>query len=115
LVAIAHPREAAHGRAYAVLGEMRELGPAAGAAHRRIGSLARSLGVDEVIVVGPEDGYAAEISGGAADIATPVDDPAAAADALAGRLRPGDVVLVKASRAADRKSTRLNSSHVSIS
>jgi len=100
LVAIAHPREAAHGRAYAVLGEMRELGPAAAAAHRRIGSLARSLGVDEVIVVGPEDGYAAEISGGAADIATPVDDPAAAVDALSGRLRPGDVVLVKASRAA---------------
>lgn len=100
LVAIAHPHGAVRGRAYAVLGEMRELGPASITAHSQIGTLCRSLGVDEVIVVGPADGYAAGIAEGAGNIASMVDDPAAAADALSGRLRPGDVVLVKASRAA---------------
>lgn len=86
------------GRAYAVLGEMLELGPRGDQAHRDIGKLSRSLHLDEVIVVG--DG-ALPIAEGAGDIATVVPDPMAAVSALAGRLRNGDVVLVKASRQSE--------------
>jgi UDP-N-acetylmuramoyl-tripeptide--D-alanyl-D-alanine ligase len=81
----------AGGRRVAVLGEMRELGPEAAAYHREIGEHARRRGVELVIGVGDlgrEYGPDAE-----------VPDAAAAAEALAERLRPGDAVLVKGSRA----------------
>ncbi|HEX5824219.1 MAG TPA: UDP-N-acetylmuramoyl-tripeptide--D-alanyl-D-alanine ligase [Candidatus Limnocylindrales bacterium] len=88
------------GRRVAVLGEMLELGTEHEAGHRRVGEIAARL-ADRLVVVG--DG-AAEIAAGArsagmkAEAITLVGDPAAARDHLLADLRPGDVVLVKASR-----------------
>ena len=83
------------GRPVAVLGHMAELGPVEEAEHLRIGALAAELGFAEVIVVGHDPG----IARGAGTVATTVDDPAEAPAAVKRRLRPGDTVLVKASRA----------------
>jgi UDP-N-acetylmuramoyl-tripeptide--D-alanyl-D-alanine ligase len=90
-------------RLVAVLGEMRELGDAADEAHRAVGGLAASLGVDLLVVVGEQ---ARQIHHGA--LGTPgwsgqalwAADAASASTAVASAVRPGDVVLVKASRAA---------------
>ncbi len=84
-------------RSWAVLGEMGELGPAAADEHRRIGELTAELGVDRVVVVGPgaQPMHAATREG-----AVHVDDADAAIALLRAQLRPEDVVLVKASRAA---------------
>jgi UDP-N-acetylmuramoyl-tripeptide--D-alanyl-D-alanine ligase len=81
----------ASGRRVAVLGEMRELGPDAGAYHREIGEYARERGVSLVIGVGElASSYEPDQQ---------VADADAAADALAAALRPGDAILVKGSRA----------------
>lgn len=90
-------------RAFAVLGPMSELGDEAPAWHEEAGRLAARAGVAGLIVVGEE---AAPMLAGAK--AQPswrgellgVPDPAGAVAAMRGRLAPGDVVLVKASRAA---------------
>ena len=77
-------------RTWAVLGPMRELGPETAAAHADIARLVKELGVQELVTVdSPEYG-----SG------RPVADAAQATALLAAELAPGDVVLVKASRAA---------------
>jgi UDP-N-acetylmuramoyl-tripeptide--D-alanyl-D-alanine ligase len=88
------------GRAVAVLGPMRELGPASEEAHRVVGERVARHGVEVLVVVGEDaDGIRqGALAAGLAD-AVLVDDPAAAVPALRDRLRPGDVVLVKASRA----------------
>ena len=78
-------------RAIAVLGEMAELGEGAPRFHAEIGDAARELGVDVVVAVGGD--LAAEYGG------TLVPAGADAAALLRELLRPGDVVLVKASRA----------------
>jgi UDP-N-acetylmuramoyl-tripeptide--D-alanyl-D-alanine ligase len=78
------------GRRWAVLGDMRELGPDAPRFHREAGELAARLGFAPVIGVGA---LARDLDG---DEWFP--DAAAAASALAGSLRPGDTVLVKGSR-----------------
>jgi UDP-N-acetylmuramoyl-tripeptide--D-alanyl-D-alanine ligase len=89
-------------RTIAVLGEMRELGDAASGAHQAVGQLAVSLDVDLLIVVGEP---AREIHAAAAGSpAWPgesvwVPDVAGAKGIVAGVVRPGDIVLVKASRA----------------
>lgn len=88
------------GRAIAVLGEMRELGEDATAAHDRVGRMAVRLGVDQLLVVGEgaralHEGAIQEGSWGGESIFVPDLDAARAA--LAELLRPGDVVLVKAS------------------
>ncbi|HEX7355079.1 MAG TPA: UDP-N-acetylmuramoyl-tripeptide--D-alanyl-D-alanine ligase [Mycobacteriales bacterium] len=77
-------------RRLAVLGPMAELGDGADAAHAAVAAYARSLSVDRIVAV-DAPAYAAD-----ADAA----DVDAALALLAGELRPGDVVLVKASRAA---------------
>jgi UDP-N-acetylmuramoyl-tripeptide--D-alanyl-D-alanine ligase len=84
-------------RSWAVLGEMAELGPSAADEHRRIGELTVEFGVDRVVIVGPaaQPMYAAAREG-----AVHVDDADAAIALLRAQLRPEDVVLVKASRAA---------------
>jgi UDP-N-acetylmuramoyl-tripeptide--D-alanyl-D-alanine ligase len=96
-------------RSWAVLGPMAELGPDAPAEHDAIGRLTVRLGISRLVSVGEAarpiaDGAAAEGSRAgesrwAADIAA-VADIAAAADLLRAQLRPGDVVLLKASRSA---------------
>jgi len=94
--ALAHLSARAGGRRrVAVLGDMAELGPDAPAFHARIGKAAAG-NADVLIAVGP---LAQEYLGGVAEerhVAT-VDDALAALDEL---VRPGDVVLVKASRSA---------------
>ncbi len=90
-------------RALAVLGSMAELGDDAAAWHEKVGGLAAQAGVSALIVVGEDaapmlSGAKAESSWRGELLAVP--DPASAVAALSGRLAPGDVVLVKASRAA---------------
>jgi UDP-N-acetylmuramoyl-tripeptide--D-alanyl-D-alanine ligase len=81
-------------RRVAVLGEMAELGANAPEYHREVGDAVQELGV-EVIAVGPlAREYLRNGSG------SWVETAAEAADALRAALRPGDVVLVKGSRAA---------------
>ncbi|PRY55941.1 UDP-N-acetylmuramoyl-tripeptide--D-alanyl-D-alanine ligase [Glycomyces artemisiae] len=84
------------GRRIAVLGEMAELGSVADAEHRRIGAYAAAR-ADIVVAVGAEARLLAE---GAGKGAVALPDNGSAADWLRDRLAPGDVVLVKASRAA---------------
>jgi UDP-N-acetylmuramoyl-tripeptide--D-alanyl-D-alanine ligase len=79
------------GRRVAVLGEMRELGDGEAAYHREVGAHARRVGVELLIGVGD--------LGREYDPDRHVDDAEAAAEALAGALRPADAVLVKGSRA----------------
>jgi UDP-N-acetylmuramoyl-tripeptide--D-alanyl-D-alanine ligase len=87
------------GRRIAVLGEMRELGGHADDAHADAGSLAAALHVDVVIgVAGGGEAIARAASAGVPDVRT-VADAAGALAAVAGLVRKGDAVLVKASRA----------------
>jgi UDP-N-acetylmuramoyl-tripeptide--D-alanyl-D-alanine ligase len=88
------------GRHVAVLGEMRELGEAHERGHREVGAAAADL-VDMVLVVGEN---AAGIAIGAASLGEAVvvvPDRERALSELRDRLRPGDSVLVKASRGAE--------------
>jgi UDP-N-acetylmuramoyl-tripeptide--D-alanyl-D-alanine ligase len=74
---------------------MAELGASAPAYHREIGELAARLDVAELVAVGP---LAREY--GSNGVSTRfVSSAEEAADALRGLLQPGDVVLVKGSRA----------------
>ncbi|TFV61859.1 UNVERIFIED_ORG: UDP-N-acetylmuramoyl-tripeptide--D-alanyl-D-alanine ligase [Bacillus sp. AZ43] len=89
-------------RRIAVLGAMAELGPGAAAEHERLGRDAAAAGVDLIVAVGPD---AVGIAEGAAaagrragEESVHVPDRAAARELLSEVLRPGDVVLVKASR-----------------
>lgn len=84
------------GRRIAILGKMHELGAAEAELHRATGRLAVESGFVVVIVVGDDPG----IASGAGSAAIVARDAAEAADALASIVRPGDVVLVKGSRAA---------------
>jgi UDP-N-acetylmuramoyl-tripeptide--D-alanyl-D-alanine ligase len=92
-------------RTWAVLGEMLELGAASDEEHAAVGRLAVRLGVTRVVAVG--DGArgvfraardAAGTSVGEEPVLVPDGD--AALTLLRSELRPGDVVLVKASRMA---------------
>jgi UDP-N-acetylmuramoyl-tripeptide--D-alanyl-D-alanine ligase len=94
LVAVAAMTRGASRHAWAVLGEMLELGADSVAEHRAAGATAAELGID-VVAVGAGARPAAD---GAGPRGHAVDDPGAAAALLANRIRPGDVVLVKASR-----------------
>jgi UDP-N-acetylmuramoyl-tripeptide--D-alanyl-D-alanine ligase len=91
------------GRRIAVLGEMLELGDLSDDAHRKVGAHAAQA-AQLLVAVGP---FAALYSSGARDAgmnATNIietRDRAAAISALERNLRPGDVVLVKASRGAE--------------
>ncbi|BBZ52197.1 UDP-N-acetylmuramoyl-tripeptide--D-alanyl-D-alanine ligase [Mycobacterium heidelbergense] len=105
---IAHQTERPR-RSWAVLGEMAELGADAITEHDRVGRLAVRLDVSRLVVVGTgrsmsamhhgavlEGGWGAGTDRGAAS----VPDADAALALLRAELRPGDVVLVKASNAA---------------
>jgi UDP-N-acetylmuramoyl-tripeptide--D-alanyl-D-alanine ligase len=91
------------GRGFAVLGHMAELGDTSRASHEDIGEYAARLSVAGLVAVGEE---ATPLLDGAHRVpswtgeAHAVPDGAAAIELLANRLRPSDVVLVKASRAA---------------
>jgi UDP-N-acetylmuramoyl-tripeptide--D-alanyl-D-alanine ligase len=77
-------------RTWAVLGRMAELGDESAAAHAETAAVAAELGVDELITVAaPEYGAGRAVANRDAALAL-----------LRAELAPGDVVLVKASRAA---------------
>jgi UDP-N-acetylmuramoyl-tripeptide--D-alanyl-D-alanine ligase len=85
-------------RTWAVLGPMAELGETATAEHEAVGRLAAQLSVGRLVAVGEQ---ARSIVQGAAGLdATSVPDTDAAITLLRAQVRPGDVVLVKASRSA---------------
>ena len=89
-------------RRWAVLGEMLELGAAATAMHEEVGRLARTLGVDRLVVVGPGAAaiHAGALQAGATDGegSVLVSGAAEAARVVRAGLAAGDAVLVKASR-----------------
>ncbi|MEA2217946.1 MAG: UDP-N-acetylmuramoyl-tripeptide--D-alanyl-D-alanine ligase [Solirubrobacteraceae bacterium] len=85
----------ATGRRVAVLGDMLELGPDELRYHAEIGAHAASSGVDVLIAVGPRAAHMGARFGGELYA---VGDAAAAAALAATLVRPGDTVLVKASR-----------------
>jgi UDP-N-acetylmuramoyl-tripeptide--D-alanyl-D-alanine ligase len=93
------------GRRIAVLGEMRELGDHAAGAHAEVGRLVSELEIDLVIGVGEWGGAITAAAHGVASVQ--VDDSGAALAAVAGRLAPGDAVLVKASRAVGLEAVAL--------
>jgi UDP-N-acetylmuramoyl-tripeptide--D-alanyl-D-alanine ligase len=87
---------------WAVLGDMLELGDMAPEEHAAIGRYAAEVGIENLIAVGE---HATRITSAAIDAglpsarAVPLTDKADAAALVTHGLRPGDVVLVKASRA----------------
>jgi UDP-N-acetylmuramoyl-tripeptide--D-alanyl-D-alanine ligase len=90
-------------RSFAVLGPMAELGAAGPAEHGAVGRLAVQLDVSRVIAVGEPARpiqHAAALEGSWDGESSWVPDVEAATALLRSELRPGDVVLVKASRAA---------------
>jgi UDP-N-acetylmuramoyl-tripeptide--D-alanyl-D-alanine ligase len=100
LAAIGRARPA---RTVAVLGEMAELGADAAVEHDAIGRLAVRLDISRLIAVGAAArpmAHGAALEGSWDGESTWVADSDAALILLQHELRPGDVVLVKASRAA---------------
>jgi UDP-N-acetylmuramoyl-tripeptide--D-alanyl-D-alanine ligase len=90
-------------RTVAVLGEMKELGPAAYEAHRGVGALAAAAGVDVLLVVGEAAAGIADGAGASPDWPGEAILTAGRAEALAWLRKnavAADVVLVKASRGA---------------
>jgi len=91
-------------RTWAVLGEMAELGVHSAAAHQQVGAAAVAAGIDRLVAVGPvaagiADGAVAQgFSSSGIDCVGDVDEAVALLDR---ELAATDVVLVKASRAAD--------------
>jgi len=92
-------------RSWAVLGEMGELGDESITEHDRVGRLAVRLDISRLVVVGtgrPMSAmhHGAVMEGSWGSESTMVPDADAALALLRAELRPGDVVLVKASNAA---------------
>jgi UDP-N-acetylmuramoyl-tripeptide--D-alanyl-D-alanine ligase len=85
------------GRRLAVLGEMRELGDYSESGHRAIGVALKRLGLDHVLFIGDQMRYAKEEAGHDGYVQGTLED----AKALIGGLQPGDVVVVKGSRALE--------------
>lgn len=90
-------------RTWAVLGEMRELGPESITQHDAIGRLAVRLNVSRLVAVGegtqPIDSGARH-EGSSGEESTWVPDTDAAYELLRQQLAPGDVVLLKSSHGA---------------
>jgi UDP-N-acetylmuramyl pentapeptide synthase len=91
----------AEGKRIAVLGEMRELGAESERGHREIGETAASLAVDQLITIGDMAGRIAEgaRAAGLKNVSS-VSSTREAADLLGEIAAPGDLVLIKGSRAA---------------
>ncbi|MEC3977665.1 UDP-N-acetylmuramoyl-tripeptide--D-alanyl-D-alanine ligase [Amycolatopsis sp. H20-H5] len=90
-------------RSWAVLGVMGELGEDSVSAHDGIGRLVVRLNVSKLVVIGQEAAamhHAANQEGSWGEESVLVPDIAAAVALLHDQLRPDDVVLVKASKAA---------------
>jgi UDP-N-acetylmuramoyl-tripeptide--D-alanyl-D-alanine ligase len=89
------------GKRIAVLGEMRELGDQSARSHREVGEAAADFGVDHLIAVGEIAGAIAQAARDAGlENATATRSTTEAAEMLAEIAAPGDLVLIKGSRAA---------------
>jgi UDP-N-acetylmuramoyl-tripeptide--D-alanyl-D-alanine ligase len=94
---------AGDGRCIAVLGTMAELGSISAEEHERVGELLARLGIDVLIAVGEEarlTALGAEREGVEPERILLCDGVDQAVEAVRAMARPGDLVLVKASRAA---------------
>ncbi|MFR0352038.1 UDP-N-acetylmuramoyl-tripeptide--D-alanyl-D-alanine ligase [Streptomyces sediminimaris] len=102
LVAMGRASRARGGRTWAVLGKMAELGDEALAEHDAVGRLAVRLNVGKLVAVGGREASWLQLGayneGSWGEESVHVSDAQAAIDLLRSELRPGDVVLVKASR-----------------
>ncbi|WP_320778079.1 UDP-N-acetylmuramoyl-tripeptide--D-alanyl-D-alanine ligase [Streptomyces sp. CRN 30] len=102
LVAMGGAAQARGGRTWAVLGKMAELGDEALAEHDAVGRLAVRLNVSKLVAVGGREARWLQLGayneGSWGEESVHVSDAQAAVDLLRSELRPGDVVLVKASR-----------------
>ncbi|MET7638869.1 UDP-N-acetylmuramoyl-tripeptide--D-alanyl-D-alanine ligase [Streptomyces sp. NPDC005438] len=89
-------------RTWAVLGEMAELGEEALAEHDAVGRLAVRLNVSKLVAVGGQEAawldMGAKNEGSWGEESVHVSDTETAIELLRAQVRPGDVVLVKASR-----------------
>jgi UDP-N-acetylmuramoyl-tripeptide--D-alanyl-D-alanine ligase len=102
LAALATPRRAGGARSFAVLGQMAELGSVSREEHDAIGRLAVRLDISRLIAVGEQArpiAHGAALEGSWNGESSWVPDAEAAISMLRAQVRPGDVVLVKASRA----------------
>ncbi|GGL84969.1 UDP-N-acetylmuramoyl-tripeptide--D-alanyl-D-alanine ligase [Streptomyces fumigatiscleroticus] len=95
-------------RTWAVLGRMAELGDEALAEHDAVGRLAVRLNVSKLVAVGGREAAWLQLGayneGSWGEESVHVSDAQAAVDLLRSELRPGDVVLVKASRSVGLES-----------
>ncbi len=95
-------------RTWAVLGKMAELGDEALAEHDAVGRLAVRLNVSKLVAVGGREAQWLQLGayneGSWGEESVHVSDAQAAVDLLRSELRPGDVVLVKASRSVGLES-----------
>ncbi|MBC9730861.1 UDP-N-acetylmuramoyl-tripeptide--D-alanyl-D-alanine ligase [Streptomyces sp. TRM68367] len=102
LAAMGEAARAEGGRTWAVLGKMAELGDEALAEHDAVGRLAVRLNVSKLVAVGGREAAWLQLGayneGSWGEESVHVSDAQAAVDLLRSELRPGDVVLVKASR-----------------
>ena len=84
---------------YAVLGTMLELGESSVALHRQVAERARNLGLDGLVIVdGGAEGAAMLEAASGLERLVRVARPVEALEPLLGWLRPGDALLLKASR-----------------
>jgi UDP-N-acetylmuramoyl-tripeptide--D-alanyl-D-alanine ligase len=89
------------GKRIAVLGEMRELGDESERGHRDVGETAATLAVDQLITVGGSAKLIAQAARAAGlEKVSAVRSTGEAADLLGEIAEPGDLVLIKGSRAA---------------
>jgi UDP-N-acetylmuramoyl-tripeptide--D-alanyl-D-alanine ligase len=102
LAAMGEAARAKGGRTWAVLGRMAELGDEALVEHDAVGRLAVRLNVGKLVAVGGREASWMQLGayneGSWGEESVHVSDAQAAVDLLRKELRPGDVVLVKASR-----------------
>ncbi|WP_031069856.1 UDP-N-acetylmuramoyl-tripeptide--D-alanyl-D-alanine ligase [Streptomyces sp. NRRL S-118] len=102
LAAMGKAAQVKGGRTWAVLGQMAELGDESLAEHDAVGRLAVRLNVSKLVAVGGREASWLQLGayneGSWGEESVHVSDARAAIDLLRSELRPGDVVLVKASR-----------------
>lgn len=96
--ALAMFREYPCQRRFALLGDMLELGETSRAAHEQLGALAAASGLEGLITYGAEARRTAVVAAAKGVQTVHAASHAEAAEALARWVRPGDAVLVKASR-----------------
>lgn len=104
-VLLEYARLSDDGRAVAVLGDMRELGVHSAELHEEVGKTAAELGVNLLFTFGADASSIADgaekagMSAGAIYRCTDLDNVFSFGNAVNAAIRPGDAVLLKASRA----------------